>query len=342
MRQYSVLGVLCLVAVFGGCRGKPICLATDSRVVVGPPPQPDSKPVVAMPIAGGCCEGPRIALIDVDGLLVNANVTGLNSIGENPVSAFREKLEHVSRSSCYCAVVVRINSPGGGVTASDIMRRELAEFRNRCGLPVIACLMDLGTGGAYYVASAADHIVAHPTTITGGMGVILNLYNLEDTMMQANIEGVPIKAGRYTDLGSPVKAMDPDARDILQQVANEFHARFRQAVSASRPLSLAHENELFDGRIFTAPHATELGLVDSIGYVDDALQLARQLGGAPRASAVILHRPRDPARTVYDITPNMPVQGLFPLSIPGLDRSRLPTFLYLWQPEPTMERLGGM
>jgi protease-4 len=216
------------------------------------------------------------------------------------------------------------------------------QFRSQTGLPVIACLMDLGAGGAYYLATASNHIMAHPTTVTGGIGVILNLYNLQDTMAQANVEAKPIKAGQYTDLGTPIEPLSPEGESILQQAANEFHARFRDAVRASRGISAADNAPVFDGRIFTAAQARDLHLIDSIGYLDDALFLARQQAGCPQAGADLLHRPRDRAKTIYDATPNTPLQAnLIPFSVPGLDRSRLPTFLYLWQPEPTMERLGG-
>ena len=338
LRRFAILLAL---AAFTGCKG-PVHVVTDSCVRTVLPPHKDASRIVPMRVSGGPCSGARIALIDVDGLLLNANMTGIYSAGENPVAAFREKLEYVARNPCYAAVVLRINSPGGGVTASDIMRRDLLHFRSTTGLPVIACLMDLATGGAYYLATGADLIVAHPTTITGGIGVILNLYNLEDTMAQANIEGIPIKAGQFTDLGSPIARIEEDARGILQEVADEFHDRFRETVRASRAIAEPDDSELFDGRIFTASQAVDLRLVDALGYLDDALEEARLAANCPGAAAVILHRPRDPAKTVYDITPNVPIQGgLFPISIPGLDRSRLPTFLYLWQSEPSMETVGA-
>jgi protease IV len=238
--------------------------------------------------------------------------------------------------------VLRINSPGGGVTASDIMCRDLRTFQEQTRLPVVACLMDLATGGGYYLATAADHVVAHPTTVTGGMGVILNLYNIKDAMAYFNVEAVPVKAGRYADLGSPVEPMPEEGRAILQRVADEFHARFQEMVRKGRPQHDPSRKEDFDGRIFTASQALERRLIDSIGYVDDAVGVARELGRCPSARVVLLRRANDPARSPYATTPNSPMQGgLLPMSIPGLDRTQLPTFLYLWQPEPTMERLTG-
>ena len=288
------------------------------------------------------CDAPRIAVVDVDGLLLNYDLTGLYSDGENPVAVFRERLDAICADPQVCAVVVRINSPGGGVTATDIMWHDLLAFKRKTRLPVIACLLDLGAGGAFYLATAGDHVMAHPTTVTGGIGVILNTFNLQDTMAQFNIVGAPVKAGKNVDLGTPIKAMEDDQRKILQSMADEFHDRFRRNVEKTRPKVDMADDEIFDGRVFTAEQALQRHLIDSIGYLDDAVALGREIAGAPHAEVVFYHRKHDPPRSLYDQTPNVPLQGSFlPLSVPGLDRSKLPSFLYLWQPEPTMEKLGG-
>ncbi len=338
-RRYGWNFCLAILALLAGCK-HPVKVITDDRVTVNTPSSRSQQPLTVIPVQGG--NERRIALVDVDGLLLNQPFTGLYSEGENPVALFREKLEGIAASGCYAAVVLRINSPGGGVTASDVMWHDLQEFKARTHLPVIACFMDVGAGGAYYLATAADQIVAHPTTITGGIGVILNLYNLEDAMAQFNVVGTPIKAGDNIDLGTPITPQSEESRAILQKMADEFHARFRRIVSQSRPQLGAAPADVFDGRVFTAEQALSLHLIDSIGYLDQAVDMARQMGGAPGASLVVLHRKNDGARTPYDVTANVPLQsGLLPLSMPGLERSRLPTFLYLWQPEPTMERLSG-
>lgn len=336
------LPLVVLLLLLAGCR-HPLQVKTDSRVTVISPQPHSMGPLVAMPVVRGEVDTPRrIALVDVDGLILNQPMTGLYSEGENPVALFREKLDQVARDPCYAAVVIRINSPGGGVTASDVIWHDLRQLKARRGIPIVACLMDVGAGGAYYMATASDHIVAHPTSVTGGIGVILNLYNLEDAMAQFNAIGTPIKSGEHIDLGTPIRAQSDEARQLLQQMADEFHARFKQVVIEGRP-QLAHAPEfVFDGRVFTAQQAVGLHLVDSLGYVDDAVAIAGQMGGAPGAPVVALHRCHDRARTPYDVTPNVPLQSTFlPLSIPGLERSRLPMFLYLWQPDPTLERLSG-
>ena len=285
--------------------------------------------------------GDRVVVIDLDGLLVNQNLGTPLTINENPVSLFREKLELVAADPSVKAIVLRINSSGGGVTASDIMRRDLEQFLEKRPIPVVACLMDVGTGGAYYVATAADEIYAHPTTITGGIGVILNLYNLEDALGMMNIVGIPVKAGKQVDMGSPLRAIPADTRAMLQDIADEFHQRFVELVRASRAQMFGNE-EMFDGRVCTAPAALENGLIDAIGYLDDAISRAEEMGNCQGASVVLLNRNDDLARTPYDVLQASAQQVSFLPSIPGLDRSKLPTFLYIWQPDPSLTAgVGG-
>ena len=329
--------MLVLCVALCGCRQLP-SVETFSHVYTEVSPIQDGSPVMDMPVVPGNGSAAKVALIDIDGVLLNRNMTGMSSRGENPVSMFREKLDRVAADSCYCAVVLRINSPGGSVTATDIMWNDLSNFKTRTGLPVVACFMDVGTGGAYYLATAADQIVAHPTTITGSIGVIMNLYNLSDTMEQYSIINRTIKAGQYADRGTSARReMSEEARMILEDAAKSFHERFRNTVRQGRGLHTPDNASVFDGRIVTAPAAVEQGLIDTIGYLDDAIHIAAMLGGSPGAPAMILHRCNDPALTPYAITPNTPLQSdIIPIDIPGLGRSKLPMFLYLWQPEPSL------
>jgi protease IV len=351
----KALGILLLALTAAGC-ANPFRVESRDRITIeGPvethgkiitefPPVSDSGPVVAMPLdgCGGGGKGSKVAVIDVDGLLVNTDFTGPSSLGENPLALFRERLDAAAADAEVCALVVRINSPGGGVATSDMMWRDLQAFRCRTHRPVVACLMDLGTGGAYYLATASDVIVAHPGTITGGIGVILNLYNLRDLMAQYNVFSQEIKAGKNIDMGTSLRNLSPEAKDLLQEMAEEFHQRFQQVVKQARPGVDLGGGTTFDGRVFTARQALARRLIDRIGYLDDAVALARQLARAEDARVVLLHRANDPARSVYAVTPNVPLQATgVPLSLPGLERSRLPTFLYLWQPEATLERLSG-
>ena len=293
-----------------------------------------ASPLAEIVVAGHPSATGKVAIIDVDGLLVNRNLSGFGSMGENPVALFHEKLQAIANDPSVGAVVLRINSPGGGVTASDIVAHDLVNMKTKRSIPVVACLMSVGAGGGYYLATHADAIVAHPTSVVGGIGVIMNIYNMEDTMGQFNVLSMSIKAGDKIDAGSPEREMDGDERVMLQDMANAFHHRFISQVRTSRP-NIASE-DVFDGRVMTSDAATEFGLIDQTGYLDDAIDMACAMAGLPEnASIVMLRRDNDRAFTVHDVSPNQPLQtSLIPFKLPGLDRSTLPTFMYLWQPEP--------
>ncbi len=302
----------------------------------------DPGPMIATPVRAGQGGG-RVGLIDVDGLLLNQNLTGLYSVGENPVASFREKLEAAAKEPQVTAIVVRIHSPGGGVTACDILAEELRRFRSETGKPVVCCLMDLATSGAYYLALGGDRIVAHPTTITGGVGSLINHYNLADAMAQLNLVADPIKSGPLVDLGSVTAPLDDASRELLQEMADSFRDRFRGRLHDRRKaMTAADFTAIGDGRVVSAQKALSLKMVDQIGYVHDAIAEAERLAGVSHTEVVLFQRAGYPARSLYAITPNAPIQGdILPFSYPGLDRTKIPTFLYLWQPDPTILHQGG-
>ncbi|RUL87440.1 S49 family peptidase [Tautonia sociabilis] len=331
-------------------RGHTDVAATVSAVVDGPielslPTVPDPGPIVAVPIRAGASApgGPRVAIVDVDGLLLNRSPTGPYSAGENPVEVFRERLEAVAADPTIRAVVVRINSPGGSVTASDIMAEELDRFRERTRLPVVCCLMDLGTAGAYYLAVGGDRVLAHPTTITGGIGALLNRFDLSDAIGQIGAVSEPITSGSHVAMGNLGTDLPEETEALLQSMVDGFAARFRGRVALRRPRITAEDWEVLDdGRVVPASEAIERGLIDGIGYLDDAIAEAERLAGVTGAEVVLLKRKGDRAHSIYSVTPNRPIQDeLFPVSYPGLDRSKLPTFLYLWSPDPTLLTIGG-
>ena len=287
---------------------------------------------------------PCVAVIDVDGLLLNTPFVGPLSVGENPVALFREKLDAAAADKRVKAVVLRVHSHGGGVSACISMRHDLERFKNCTHLPVVACLMDTAAGGAYYLASGADQVVAGPATVTGGIGVIINLFNLRDLMAQFNVIPQSVKTGEFTDIGTSARALTEGEKKLFQAMTDEFHAKMVADIKQARP---AAGPTAFDGRIFTGTQAQAAGLVDCIGDLDDAIRMAAQAGcvggdECKRPGVVMFRRNNDPARSVYSVTANIPLQGagLFP-NLPGLDRSKMPTFLSMWQPELTMEKLGG-
>lgn len=321
-----------------------VAATLEGPVEIRVPTVTDPGPVLAMPVrAGQAADGPRVGLVDVDGLILNQNPTGPYSQGENPVSAFREKLEAAAADPRVRAVVVRINSPGGGVTACDILADELRRFRESTGKPVVACLMDLGTSGAYYLAVGGDRVIAHPTTVTGGIGAILNHDNLQDAMGQLGVVPRPVRSAPKVDMGTVLAPLDDETEAILKEMVDGFADRFRDRVARRRPAMTDDDwKAIEDGRVVTAPKALKLHMVDRIGYVHEAIEDAERLASVSQAEVVLFQRRGAPGRSLYAITPNAPIQGdLVPFSYPGLDRAKVPTFLYLWEADPTILRQGG-
>jgi len=345
--------------LLAGCHPIPVSgdIRADAKVVgsidgnfeVKLPMANDPGPVLPVVVRTGTRgdQGPRVALVDVDGLILNQNQTGLLSVGENPVSNFREKLEACARDPRVGAVVLRVNSPGGGVAASDTLAEELRRFRLVTGKPVVACLMDVAAGGAYYLAIGADVVIANPNGLVGGIGALFNHANLKDAMGQLAVTLETVKSGALVDMGSVNGILEerPAERQLFQEMVDGYAERFRARVGAiRRGMTLADRETAFDGRVVVAPKALALHLVDKLGYLDDALADAEAMIGQPPCGAevVMFQRAGLPTHSIYSVTPNSPVQGdLFPFSYPGLDRNKLPTFLYLWQVDPTLVKTPG-
>jgi protease-4 len=309
------------------------------------PTSADPGEMMATVVRPGKSQGPcaRIALIDLDGLLINQNYGAMYPVGDNPLAAFRDKLEAAGHDPQVTAVVLRINSPGGSVTTCDVMAEEVRQFRAETHKPVIASLMDLATSGAYYIAAESDWIVAHPTAVTGGLGVVFNHYNLQDAMAQLNLVADPVKSGAKIDMGTVTGPLDEESRSLFQQMADAYREHLQRKVKERRTrLTAQDQRRIEDGRVVLASQALEIHLVDRLGYLHDAIAEAERLAGVAGAEVALYHRSSYPAHSVYAITPNPgPLSDSIPFSYPGLDRSKLPTFLYLWQPDPTFPRLGS-
>lgn len=278
----------------------------------------------------------KIVMIDIDGIILNSEKFRLLGEGENPVSLFVEKLDKAAADKSVKAVVLRINSPGGGVTASDLMYGELLEFKRKTEgkRPVVAVLLDVAASGGYYVACGADEIVAHPTTVTGSIGVIMQLFSFSGTMGKIGAESTAIKSGAMKDAGSPFKKLQPEERAIFQELVDQFFDRFVEVVVRGRPkMTEARIRELADGRVYSAQQALELGFIDRIGTLRDALASLKEKIGAKKVRVVIYHRPLGWKPNVYAQAPAGPPQmNLVNVEIPNDFALPQARFLYMWAP----------
>ena len=277
----------------------------------------------------------KVLLMDVSGFLSDEAPTGALTIGTPPprvpmLVRLREELKKAAGDPKVRAVVVRINSPGGTVTASDVIFRELDSFKRTSGVPIVASMMDVAASGGYYVALAADTIVAHPTTVTGSIGVVMISLNAEGLMHKLGLAAAAVKSGERKDMGSPFRQLTAEERAIFQSVIDELHRQFVAKLVERRKIAPATASMLADGRIYTAEQALGHRLIDRIGYMPDALEAARRAAGLDEARVVVYKRPREYRATYYARSETD--AGTFQMLSQLAGVAGGPKFLFLWAP----------
>lgn len=280
-----LLGIACVFALTG-------CI-TMNVALFSPPGPPDE--VIVDEGEGNF----KILLLDVDGIITSAGESGVLSKFESPVAFLKERLELAREDSRIKAVVLRVNSPGGGVTASDIMYKELVKFKKDTGIPIVACFMDIAASGGYYISMAADRIICHPTCITGSIGVIAQLATIDKLLEKVGIEPVTIKSGKHKDIGSPMRVPTDEEKKIMQKLVDSMYERFVKIVAQGRGMEQQEVRAIADGRVHDAQEALKLKLVDKVGYLDDAIETAQSEAGIQDATVVMYTRPGDYRSNIY-------------------------------------------
>ena len=280
---------------------------------------------------------PKIALIDVDGVIINARSSSLLGQGEHPVSSLLEKLDRAREDRSVKAVILRINSPGGTVVAGELMHREITRFREETGRPVVAVMMDVAASGGYYIACACDEVVAHESTVTGGIGVILQLFDVTGTMAKLGVTAHTIKSGNLKAAGSPFERLSAEHRQVFQGIIDEMYERFVDVVAEGRPdLPIERVRRLADGRVYTARQALEAGLIDRIGTIRDTVDALKQRVGVPKIRLVTYTRIAGYAPNIYarNDTFGRPTGdiNIVQIRMQPLLRGHGARFMYLWAP----------
>ncbi len=276
----------------------------------------------------------KVAMIDLTGLIINAPRPGFPTGGENPVARFTESLEKAARDGRVRAVLVRVNSPGGTVTASDVIHGEIERFKERSGKPVVVLMDSVAASGGFYVACAGDEVIAHPTTITGSIGVIIQTFNFSEGMRKVGIRADAVTSGPNKAMGSPFEPMPEEHRALLQGLVDEFYQGFVAVVTERRPgLDREELAWIADGRVVTGRRAAEVGLVDGTGSLADAFDAAKRRAGVAKARLVKYHRPLEYVGSAYaGAQPGAaPEINLLQLRLDGLPSDQ-PGFYYLWVP----------
>lgn len=246
---------------------------------------------------------PKILLIDVSGFISERGRQGTLGLYRKPslVDRVKETLRMAERDDEIAGVIVRINSPGGLVTATDIIYHELVRFKEKKKIPIYASIMSIGASGGYYVAAATDMIIAHPTAITGSIGVISLKFNVEGLLEKIGVEEETYKSGDKKDLFSPFRPRTPEERELIQAIIDSLFGRFLDAVYTQRKGVLSREElqSLADGRIYTAQQALDASLIDAVGYLDDAIGFMKTSLGVDEARVVTYYLTGEYKGSVY-------------------------------------------
>jgi protease-4 len=208
--------------------------------------------------------GDKIAIVEIRGVIAQS-------------SGIIDEIHQYLEDDGVKAIILRIDSPGGGVGPSQEIHREVLKVKEK--KKIVTSMGSVAASGGYYIACASDLIVANPGTITGSIGVLMEFTNIEELFKKIGIKGVVLKSGELKDIGSPFREMTPEEKKIIQEVIDNVHQQFIKAVAEGRKLDRWKVTQIADGRILTGEQAKQLGLVDRIGNLDDAIDAAAKLVG---------------------------------------------------------------
>lgn len=245
-------------------------------------------------------------------------ITGI--IGES--KGIVRQIKYFVEDGSVKAIVLRVDSPGGGAAASQEIHQEVVKAREM--KPVVASFGGVAASGGYYVACGADKIVANPGTLTGSIGVVMQFANLEELFKKIGYKGYVIKSGPHKDIGSPFREMKPEEKELLQEVIDTVHRQFVRAVAEGRKIPVEQIMPIADGRIFTGEQAQTMGLVDQLGNLQDTIALAATMGGIKGKPSVIYPRKRKPS--LFDYL----AEGIAQRLREEVDETTRPGLDYIW------------
>ena len=275
-------------------------------------------------------EGPdKVAVVPVEGTIASADSTVPGTPPPVTPEGLSDALRQAEEDPAVAAVVLEVNSPGGGVTASDEMQQSILDFRESSGKPVVVSMGDVAASGGYYISTAADRIVANETTLTGSLGVIFSLTNFSELADEYGVEQEIIKSGEFKDMGSSFRDLTPEEREIFQSLVDESYDEFVEVIVEGRDLPEERVREIADGRIYSGEQAKELGLVDSFGGLDEAAKISQELAGVEGATVVRYVQPETFTETLLArFAPEEPEALQFAKEA-GLNLEPKPYYLYL-------------
>jgi protease-4 len=334
-RTGKISSVFCMLLMFVGCMSLAGCgdrALQISLVPVSPRIRPQ---VVHKTHQWFNCN--RVAIVDVSGMLLDGSTASWLGSSHNPVSDFAQTLHSIAKDPRVKAVVLRMNTPGGTVTASTIMYNTLKRFERKTHKPVVVSMMDVCASGGYYLSCAADYQMAYPTTITGSVGVIVQLFNFRHTLQYLGVTAPAFASGPDKETGSPFSKMTPSQKKIIQGFVREFFARFVHVVKSSHPqVNPKLWPMLTDGRPLTGIDALRYHMIDALGGLHAAIRKAKALAHIKHATIVLYKRNGHDTGSIYAKS-NLGGKGgnfnMVNVNLSGAAMSTFlhPNFLYMWE-----------
>jgi protease-4 len=323
MRTYSLIISALFVLLFTNCVSPRISLLSDNTV-----------PLQEFTLEGNGKD--KILVIPIKGEISGSTSKGLIFTKPSMIQEVVSQLKQAEKDRKIKAVILKIDSPGGTVTASDILYHEIIAFKKRTGVKMVAAMMGVAASGGYYIALPADFIFAHPTTITGSIGVKFMQPKVTGLMEKIGV-GLDInKSGKNKDMGSPFRTTTEEERKIFQDLTDQLGKRFINLVSIHRKLEKNSLAEVATARIYLAPKALQLGLIDQIGYLEDAISKTGKLAGLSQDTRVIIYRRSEyPNDNLYNTAVDQQGGQGFSVIDLNLSESISPMntgFYYIWMP----------
>jgi protease IV len=326
LKEYLIMRKILLttiisILILSGCGAPQIKFFTDS-----------TDPLKEITLEGKTRE--KILIIPIRGLISNSPDEGFLKTKPSVVQEVVSQLNIAEDDHNIKVIILQIGSLGGTVTASDVLYHEISRLKERKNIKIVAVLMDIATSGGYYIALPADLIVAHPTTVTGSVGVVFIRPEVTDLMGKIGLRVNVVKSGENKDMGAVYREATAKEKELLQNLVDKMGKRFIDLVSEHREIDHQGLSEVASAKIMLADEAEKLGLIDRIGYMPDALNEAKKLAGLPDNTRVVVYRRSDyPDDNYYNpitMNSNGKTLSIFDLGINNTATFLAPGFYYLW------------
>lgn len=323
MRNYFIIIFMAALILACGCAAPEVKLFTDATtplqefILQGK----EEGKVLVIPISGIISDNPKERFMRTMPSMVQEVVSQLR---------LAEKDDEVK------AILLKIETPGGSTTASDLLYHEIMDFKKRKNVKIVVSMMGVATSGGYYISLPADFIMAHPTTVTGSVGVIFIRPVMANLMNKIGLDIDINKSGENKDMGSPFRLATIEEQKILQSMTDELGQRFTRLVAKHRKIDKEALDKISTGRVYLAEEAHQLGLIDKIGYLSDAILQAKRLSGLSENAKVVAYRRTEyPNDNLYNISTRQLNTGGVSLIDLGFPDALIPLetgFYYLWSP----------